>query len=158
LPNVLQALAAIHDIPYAIAIVTNQSAVGRGLMTLDAAESINSRLLAEVTAAGGRIDGLYVCPHRPDEGCDCRKPRIGLITQAEQALAIDLSKSILIGDAESDLEAGRRARVRSLGLLLTGRGREQLRSIEKHRFQELEIFPDLPQALTHFFPESFPTD
>src|SRR5436190_23406732 len=74
LPGVLGALRRLARLSCAVAIVTNQSPVGRGLLTLEAAEAINRRVVARIEAAGGRIDASYLCPHRPDERCGCRKP------------------------------------------------------------------------------------
>lgn len=121
-PQALEALARLHEAGYPVALVTNQSAVGRGLLSLAEAQQINSRLVGAIERAGGRVEGVYMCPHAPDEGCNCRKPRPGLIWQAAEELGLDLSGSVLIGDALSDLEAGQRAGVGWTALVRTGRG------------------------------------
>lgn len=125
-PPAVAALAAIRDCPYRIVLVTNQSAVGRGHISLATATAINDRLLAHVRAAGGRIDAVYMCPHGPDDGCDCRKPQPGLLLRAAAELDIDLSRSVMIGDALSDVMAGQAAGARAV-LLRTGRGGDQER-------------------------------
>ena len=125
-PQAVAALAAVRDCPYRIVLVTNQSAVGRGLISQATAEAINDRLLAHVRAAGGRIDAVYMCPHGPDDGCDCRKPLPGLLLRAAEELDIDLSRSVMIGDALSDVMAGQAAGTRAV-LLRTGRGGDQER-------------------------------
>jgi D-glycero-D-manno-heptose 1,7-bisphosphate phosphatase len=124
-PQALQALARIQSSPFKIVIVTNQSAVGRGILSLAAAWEINNRLVKVIEAAGGRIDGVFMCPHAPEEMCDCRKPKPGLLVRAAQALSLDFSQSYLIGDALSDVLAGQAAGVRSAVLLRTGRGASQ---------------------------------
>lgn len=121
-PQALEALARLHEAGYPVALVTNQSAVGRGLLSLAEARQINGRLVGAIERAGGRVEGVYMCPHAPDEGCNCRKPRPGLIWQAAEELGLDLSGSVLIGDALSDLEAGQRAGVGWTALVRTGRG------------------------------------
>lgn len=121
-PQALEALARLHEAGYPVALVTNQSAVGRGLLSLAEAQQINSRLVGAIERAGGRVEGVYMCPHAPDEGCNCHKPRPGLIWQAAEELGLDLSGSVLIGDALSDLEAGQRAGVGWTALVRTGRG------------------------------------
>lgn len=121
-PQALEALARLHEAGYPVALVTNQSAVGRGLLSLAEAQQINSRLVGAIERAGGRVEGVYMCPHAPDEGCNCRKPRPALIWQAAEELGLDLSGSVLIGDALSDLEAGQRAGVGWTALVRTGRG------------------------------------
>jgi D-glycero-D-manno-heptose 1,7-bisphosphate phosphatase len=126
-PQALQALARIRLSPYKIVIITNQSAVGRGLMPLETAVMINQRLIAAIQQAGGRIDGVFMCPHAPEEECQCRKPKPGLLFQAAQALDLDLSRSIMIGDALSDLQAGQAAGLPLTVLVRSGRGRQQER-------------------------------
>lgn len=124
-PQALEALANASASPYKIVFVTNQSAVGRGLMSLAAAEAINSRLKALIEDAGGRVDGIFLCPHAPEAECDCRKPKPGLLLQAAQALDLDLARSVMIGDALTDLMAGQAAGVRHLALVRSGRGAAQ---------------------------------
>ena len=99
LPEAVQALRLASSSKYKIVIVTNQSGIGKGLIPPDTARRINRRLLKIITNGGGRIDGVYVCPHTPDDHCACRKPKPGLLLTAAKDLAIELSQSIMIGDA-----------------------------------------------------------
>ena len=112
---------------YKVVIVTNQSAVGRGLMSLETANEINQLLLDLIHRHGGHIDCLYMCPHSPADGCACRKPKPGLLLQAAQELSLDLSRSWMVGDAWTDLLAGKAAGLRQTILVRTGRGAEQLK-------------------------------
>lgn len=146
-PEALAALARLKDSPYKIVIVTNQAGIGRGLIPICVAEEINRRLREEAEKAGGRIDAVYVCPHRPDEGCSCRKPLPGLILQAAQELNIDLSRSVMIGDALTDLEAGFAAKVGQVALVQTGLGQETLHSPKILDLAHFSIYADLAQAL-----------
>lgn len=125
LPGVFEALRRLAGSPFMVVVVTNQSAVGRGLMTCEGLEDINQGIVQQVQRAGGRIDAVYACPHRPDEGCSCRKPRPGMLLQAAQDLAIDLERSYLIGDAVSDMQAGLAAGCRPV-MVRTGRGATQV--------------------------------
>ena len=77
LPNALKALKQLSQTQYKIIIVTNQSAIGRGIITMVQAEAINQRIIEEITLAGGRVDGLFICPHAPEDHCFCRKPQPG---------------------------------------------------------------------------------
>lgn len=147
-PEALQALAGIRDEHYKVLIVTNQSAVGRGLMTLKDAEAINQRIVSEIEYAGGRIDGVYMCPHAPESGCDCRKPLPGLLTQAIQELSINPSRSILIGDALSDLRAAWAAGVPKAALVRTGRGQAQSELPEINEIPPFPIYENLSEALS----------
>jgi histidinol-phosphate phosphatase family protein len=133
--------------PYKIVIITNQSAVARGLISLRAAEKINQCLTDAIKKAGGRIDGIFMCPHKPDDNCECRKPRPGLIFQAADTLALDLKRSILIGDALTDLQAGLNAGVGKIALVLTGRGLQQAQSLEVQQMKPFPVFDNLTQAL-----------
>ncbi len=146
------ALAALRDFrskPFRIILITNQSAVGRGLITLQQAEELNRRVMAVVEAAGGRVDGTWMCPHAPDEHCACRKPRPGLLLQAAATLGLDLDRSYMIGDALSDLQAGRAAGVREAILVRTGRGQAQARLPEAALLRPFRIFDSLVEALDH---------
>jgi len=106
LPGALDALVALSQTGQRVLVITNQSAIHRGLATHADVRRLHRRMVAAVTAAGGRIDGIYVCPHRPDEGCDCRKPRPGLLLRAAAQHRLDLARCYLIGDKLTDIEAG----------------------------------------------------
>lgn len=147
IPGSLDALAKIKNSNYKIIVVTNQSAVGRGIISIDLATLINQRLIDEIQRAGGRIDGIYMCPHAPHEMCHCRKPEPGLLLQAAEELYIDLEHSIMIGDALSDLQAGHAAGLRQLILVLTGRGSDQQLLLSSAGISPYQVFPDLAGAL-----------
>jgi D-glycero-D-manno-heptose 1,7-bisphosphate phosphatase len=146
-PQALQGLALVKQSPYKIVIVTNQSAVGRGLVNLEAVHQINDRLLAEITASGGRVDSFFICPHAPQDNCSCRKPMPGLLLQAAHALSLDLSRSIMIGDALTDLQAGAAAGVQRLALVKTGRGADQAPLISLQQRKQISIFENLLAVL-----------
>ena len=146
-PQALQALALIKNSSYKIIVVTNQSGVGRGLFSLEVAHQINKQLMEVVAGANGRIDAAYLCPHRPEEGCACRKPQPGMLRQAAQEHNLDLSRSIMIGDSLTDLGAGVAAGVAQTILLRTGRGLEQSRLPEAASYAPLTLQDDLYTAV-----------
>jgi len=146
IPSSLEALRALNATAYKIVIVTNQSAVGRGLITLAQAHEINRRVVEVITRAGGRVDGLFMCPHAPQDGCDCRKPLPGLIIKAAEALSLELSHSILIGDAFTDIQAGQAARIPTNILLKTGRGLAQIQASQASNLPPYLIYADLASA------------
>lgn len=125
IPGALGALRELAVLDWPIVVVTNHSYINRVLITSQEADVINTRMCAEVASQGGRIDAVYVCPHRPDERCACRKPEPGLLYQAAHDLGLNLQRSFLIGDSVSDMQAGFRVGCR-LSMVLTGRGRSQL--------------------------------
>lgn len=99
---------------FVIVAVTNQSAVGRGLMSRAQLDAVHSRLESELGRAGARLDAIYCCTHAPSDGCACRKPGAAMIERAVRDLDIDPASSWLVGDSESDVEAARRAGVRAI--------------------------------------------
>lgn len=105
------AAAALRALPadIALVIVTNQSGIARGRITPAEADAVAARVAARFAAEGVHFAGAYVCPHGPDEGCACRKPAAGLLRRAADELGIDLASSIMIGDKDSDVGAGRAA-------------------------------------------------
>jgi len=106
-PGALDALRRLHEHGFTVAVITNQSCVGRGMTTLANVRSINARMAEAVAAAGGRLHGVYVCPHVKEDGCPCRKPKPGLIDQATIEMFVDPARAFLVGDSERDLRAGR---------------------------------------------------
>lgn len=126
LPGVLGALASLAQSDLCIIVVTNQAIVNRNVVSGAMVDEIHERMIQAIEASGSRVDRVMCCPHRPDEGCDCRKPKPGLLLQAARELDIDLTQSYLVGDAKSDMEAGRAAGCGCRYLVLTGRGRRQL--------------------------------
>jgi D-glycero-D-manno-heptose 1,7-bisphosphate phosphatase len=143
----ISALATVSSFPYKLVIITNQSAVGRGIIPITVAQEINLRLIRQIENAGGRIDGVFMCPHAPEDACDCRKPRPGLLHQAAQELSIDLSKSILIGDAITDLQAGQAAGIHTRILVKTGRGAEQNMLACNINLVPYQVFETLAEAI-----------
>ena len=106
LPGAFAALARLAQAGARVLVATNQSVVGRGIVTRKAVDEIHARLARIAIAEGARIDGFLVCPHRPDEGCTCRKPRPGLLLEAQREHGVDLSTAYMIGDQASDALTG----------------------------------------------------
>jgi len=146
LPGVSEALQKLSMAPAAIVIISNQGAVGRGLMTLEAAWDLQNRVVEEIKEHGGRIDGSDSCPHHPNNGCNCRKPSPGMILQAARDLDLDLGNSWLVGDALTDLEAAKNAGIRGI-LVRTGRGAEQEARISAETSRHWPVVADLKAAV-----------
>jgi D-glycero-D-manno-heptose 1,7-bisphosphate phosphatase len=109
LPGAYEAVRALREAGFGVAVVTNQSGIGRGIFGEAEFARFQSHLLADFAAHGAALDASYHCPHRPDEGCDCRKPRPGLLLRAAREHAIELGASWVIGDKDSDVELARNA-------------------------------------------------
>jgi D-glycero-D-manno-heptose 1,7-bisphosphate phosphatase len=128
-PFAIDAIRLLQRGGYGVVIITNQSGVGRGLYQEEFVQRVHQVIDERVTAGGGRIDGYYYCPHHPTaeveryrRDCDCRKPGPGMLRQAAAELELDLSRSFVIGDKWTDVQAGKAAGARSI-LVRTGYGR-----------------------------------
>lgn len=117
LPGAADALRALPA-DVALVIVSNQSGIARGLITPDEAAAVQARVIDRFAGGGVVFAGAYLCPHGPDDGCACRKPRPGMLFDAARDLRLDLARSIVVGDKPSDVDAGRAAGCRD-GVLFT---------------------------------------
>jgi len=109
LPGVKESLRALNLAGFKVIVVSNQAGINRGAMTEKDLHDIHMRMVAEVEQAGGRIDAIYFCPHDWDEGCECRKPKPGMLFQAQHDFNLDLSRTVFIGDDERDAQAAEAA-------------------------------------------------
>jgi D-glycero-D-manno-heptose 1,7-bisphosphate phosphatase len=152
-PQALAALARIREIPHKIIVVTNQSAVGRGIISMETAVTLHEQILAVVREGNGRIDASYLCPAQPGTNDPCRKPRPGMLIQAAEEHNLDLSQSYMIGDALTDIQAGQAAGVKQSILLLTGRGTAQAALPLANELPSFATFANLAEALSYLFPQ-----
>ena len=142
LPGSLEALARLARADLYIVIITNQAIINRHIRPESAVQDIHTRMMQAIEGAGGRADKVMYCRHRPEENCGCRKPQPGLLLMAAEELSFDLSRSYLIGDAETDIQAGRAAGCQCY-LVLTGRGQQQLVTCRLHGQTGFTVMPDL---------------
>ncbi|MDJ0811443.1 MAG: D-glycero-beta-D-manno-heptose 1,7-bisphosphate 7-phosphatase [Desulfobacterales bacterium] len=137
LPGSLSAIAALSAAAIDVIIVTNQSALARGLMTPNTLADIHRCLTSAVAERGGRIRAILHCPHHPDDLCGCRKPAPGMILQAQARFGLDLKRSVMIGDRATDVACGRQAGCG--GTILVRSGLHD----ERPQLQQMGIAPDL---------------
>ncbi len=108
-----EAIKLANNLGLKVVVISNQSGVARGMMTIDQVESVNARLVEMLKEKGAKVDAIYYCPHHPRHGeriqCACRKPGIGMLLRARDELGVDLSKSFVIGDKWSDVKCGENA-------------------------------------------------
>lgn len=131
IPGAIEAIKMLKDAGYKVVVISNQAGVARGLITEDMLQTIDKTLHKWILNGGAHLDGIYYCPHHPGHGvypykqvCECRKPHPGLIKRAQRDLNIDLAQSFMVGDKATDVEAGKRAGVKTV-FVLTGRGKEE---------------------------------
>lgn len=117
----IEAIARLTRAQYHVVVFTNQSGVGRGLFSLDTLNDIHAKMHRLVAEQGGRIDAIYYCPHAPDEGCDCRKPKAGMLVDISRRLRIDLTDVPVVGDSLRDLQSAQKVGARAI-LVRSGKG------------------------------------
>lgn len=141
----IEAVRRLNQAGLPAVVVTNQSAVGRGILSLNDARRLHALVVGKFSEAGARLDASYMCPHRPDDGCLCRKPKPGMLVMAADDLGIDLSQTFIIGDACRDLEAGLAAGCRAV-LVETGMGRSEMETCSIPR-ESFEVADDILDAV-----------
>jgi D-glycero-D-manno-heptose 1,7-bisphosphate phosphatase len=146
LPNTLSALRRLAAFDWPVIVITNQSIIGRAVVSRSVVDDIHERMRKSVANADGRIDDILCCPHRPDEDCECRKPKPGLLLRAAAQYSIDLRNSYLIGDAESDLQAARAAGCQAI-FVKSGRGNELLNRLDTDELSTIHVEDDLDAAV-----------
>lgn len=129
IPKSPEAIALLNAEDFQVILITNQSAVGRGMISGRTLDAIFKKMIHGVEQAGGRIKDICFCPHAPDQGCNCRKPRPGLILQAVERHGIDLNKSFMVGDSAKDIECGKNAGCAVTILVKTGNGQKALAAL-----------------------------
>lgn len=143
----LQAISKLTDAGFKVIVISNQACVGKGLLSKEKLQRITERLIDGVNKYGGKIDGIYYCAHRSDDGCECRKPGIGNIKLAVRHLGENLSSikgSYFIGDAKSDCLAAYAAGLKSIAVLT---GKETLKDIKSWDKKPHFIVDNLAKAV-----------
>ena len=144
IPGSLEAIAQLNQSGYKVVVATNQSGVGRGLFDMDTLNQIHEKMHKTLYTLGGRIDGIFYCPHAADSDCDCRKPKSGMFKRISEVLNIDLNGVPAIGDSLRDLQAG--AALGCLPILVhTGKGEKT--KAEGNLPEGTLEFADLTQAV-----------
>lgn len=144
IPGSLEAIAALTKAGFTLAIASNQSGIARGLFDQAALDAMHAKMLGLVHEAGGHISRIVFCPHGPNEGCDCRKPRPGLLEQLAKHFDTSLAGVPVVGDALRDLEAAAAAGARPV-LVRSGKGRKTEAALPE-RFAGVAVYDDLAAA------------
>jgi len=146
IPGSDQAIKCLCDAGYYVAVATNQSGISRGLFDQAQLDKIHNKMLHKIEAAGGKISDIVFCPHHPDDGCDCRKPKPGLLEQISKTLDNHrLDDCYFIGDSISDVRAARAVSCKPI-LVLTGKGHSTLLSYENELIN-VPIYENLFEAV-----------
>ena len=146
LPGSVEAIAQFCRADYRVVIITNQSGIARGLYSINTLNRIHQKMLDELQPAGGEIDAIFFCPHGPDDGCECRKPKPGLFLELAERLQCDLREAYAVGDSIRDLAAARSAGAKPI-LVETGNGRAAAQTLEdapeEAQLKDVPVYTDL---------------
>ena len=139
IPGSLEAVGRLSRAGASVAVVSNQSGLARGLFSEEALRGIHAAMREGLARAGGDLAGVFFCPHHPEDGCACRKPRPGLLRQVERELSVSVVGAPLVGDQRSDIELARGAGCMPV-LVRTGKGAAVERGGD---LEDVEVFDDL---------------
>ena len=154
--SAIAAIARLSRAGWTVAVATNQSGIARGYFDASVVEAIHDRLVALVEEAGGRIEQIAYCPHGPDDDCQCRKPRAGLLETIRDRLELaDVERSWMVGDSLRDLQAGEAVGCRS-ALVRTGKGAGT--EAKGEGLEGARVFDDLAAFVTWLLDESVSAD
>lgn len=148
-PGIGPALKRLQEAGFGLAVITNQSGVARGYFDLARLEQIHDRLRALLAAEGVTVDGIYICPHGPDDDCTCRKPLPGMVQQAVAEHGFDPAQAFMIGDKEVDVELGQAVGATTF-LVRTGHGKKADAAGSKADY----VVDDLVAAVGHIVAEA----
>jgi len=149
------AVKRLNEAGATVCVISNQSGIARGYLTEQDLSLIHERLVRLLASDGASLDGIYYCPHHPDEGrppyradCDCRKPKPGMLNRASRELGIDLSRSFVIGDKSDDILAGKAVHATTF-LVMTGYGKQSLERFRTDPVQPDHVVPSLVEAVDY---------
>jgi D-glycero-D-manno-heptose 1,7-bisphosphate phosphatase len=140
IPGSIEAIAKLTMNDYRVVVATNQSGVARGLFDLDVLNQIHDKMHQLVSRAGGLIEAVFFCPHGPDDGCDCRKPKPGMLREISLRLRTDLKDVPAVGDSLRDMQAAEAVGARPV-LVRTGKGERTLEKLGRKK--GFEVYDDL---------------
>lgn len=160
IPGSLEAIARLCQAGFSVMVATNQSGISRQFFTLDTLKAMHDKLQSLLAPLGGKVERFYFCPHGPDEHCDCRKPKAGMIRQIAKDFftgldannqSQQLANVFVVGDSLRDLEAGSAAGAK-IALVKTGKGLRSLQNIDSDNLQQysqLPVYNDLADFTDH---------
>jgi len=143
----VKAISLLTAAGFSIFVVSNQSAIGRGLINKLDVDTINNHISSLAGKQNGKINGFYYCPHKPNDGCNCRKPKPGMLQQIEHDYSISLKGSVLVGDASSDITLARQS---SLSPILVRTGNGRITEEEMETDKNLPICDNLLDAVRNY--------
>ena len=147
IPRSIEAIKALTFKGFNVIVITNQSVINRNMVSGKGLEHIHASMKNEVKSKGGLIKDIFFCPHIPEDNCDCRKPKPGLIFQAQKAYSIDLKDAVMVGDSAKDIECARNAGCGKAVLVKTGNGAKAEKTLSEKKIYPDHIAQDLYEAV-----------
>ncbi len=147
IPRSIEAIKELTLTGFHAMVITNQSVISRNMVSEKGLEYILTMMKNEVRSGGGLIHDIFFCPHIPEDNCDCRKPKPGLILQAKRKYNIDLTDAVMIGDSAKDIECARNAGCGTAVLVKTGNGVEAEKTLAEKKIYPDYIASDLYEAV-----------
>ncbi len=144
----LEAIARLSHGGYTIVVASNQSGLARGYFNIEALSSMHKKMDDMLVKLGGKVDAVFYCPHGPDDACDCRKPKPGMLLEIGQRFNVPLKEVRFVGDSVSDIKAASNAHARPM-LVRTGKGvkAEMILRVECEQSKSIPVFDDLASAV-----------
>lgn len=142
IPGSLDAIARLNHAGYSVAIASNQSGIARGYFSLETLAAMNVKMNEMLSQLGGRIDAMFFCPHGPKDGCDCRKPRPGMLTDIGNRFQAGLGDVMFVGDNINDVKAAKAAGARPV-LVRTGKGEQTVEILAENSMNGIPVYDDL---------------
>lgn len=148
IPGSFEAITRLCHADFKIVIATNQSGLARGYYDLDILNSIHSKMHRLLGIHGGKIEAIFFCPHGPDDNCECRKPKTGMLDDIARRYDIPLTNIPFIGDSLTDIQAARAAGA-SPYLVKTGKGKRTIENVSGAELDNIPIYNDLNDVINH---------
>jgi D-glycero-D-manno-heptose 1,7-bisphosphate phosphatase len=142
IPGSLDAIARLNHAGYIVTVASNQSGIARGYFNLETFAAMNVKMNDMLSHSGGRIDAMFFCPHGPNDGCDCRKPKPGLLTEIGNRFQTSLANVMFVGDNINDIKAARAAGARPV-LVRTGKGEQTAQMVAENNPDNVPVYDDL---------------
>jgi D-glycero-D-manno-heptose 1,7-bisphosphate phosphatase len=147
IPRSIEAIKELTLKGFNVIVITNQSVINRKMVSGKGLEHIHASMKNEVKSGAGLIKDIFFCPHIPEDDCDCRKPRPGLIFNAQKAYSIDLKDAVMVGDSAKDIECARNAGCGKAVLVKTGNGARAEKTLAEKKIYPDHIAQDLYEAV-----------
>ncbi len=143
----LEAIARLNHSGYTVVVASNQSGIARGYFNIETLSAIHKKMDNMLSMLGGRVDAVFYCPHGPDDGCVCRKPKPGMLLDIGQRFNVPLTEVVFIGDSISDIKAASDAHALPM-LVRTGKGIKAEKIVQAECKKSVPVYDDLASAVT----------